>query len=341
MAEASDPKEDRPGQVVAGRFRIRRRVASGGMANVYEAEDLNTGQVGALKLLRAHCRNQPDAIERLSREASVATRVSDPHIVQALDAGKLAGGEPYVFMELLRGESLDQLITRRGRLPIVEALDIAAQAARGLCAAHAAAVLHRDIKPANLFLADGPRRLVKLLDFGVSKLPDQMALTREGFTLGTFCYMPPEQMLSAKRVDGRADLYSLGVVLYRSIAGRLPFVAKSLHGLMSAMEKNDYVPVSRLRADVPPELDTLLGRTLRAEPKERYASAAELLDELTRLGRRSLAHRTLTVGATPPPAVSVPARQPERAAPKSRAPALSRPGFPLVETVVPKTRPRS
>jgi serine/threonine-protein kinase len=201
--------------------------------------------------------------------------------------------------------------------------------------------------------------VVKLLDFGVSKLPDQVALTREGFTLGTFCYMPPEQMISAKRVDGRADLYSLGVVLYQSIAGRLPFVAKSLHGLMSAMEKNDYVRVSRLRPDVPVELDALLERTLCADPEERYASAGELRDELSRLGRKSLPHRTLDVGAAPPtpptppaepllqpprqqglPQASPPPMQPERATPKTHAAALPRLGSPLVETVVPKTRPR-
>ncbi len=337
------------GQLVSERFHVRRLVASGGMANIFEAEDRSTGRVGALKLLRPHCRNAPDAIERLSREAAAATRIADPHIVQTLDAGRLASGEPYLFMELLAGYSLDRLLERRGRLPIADALDIAEQAARGLCAAHAATVLHRDIKPANLFLPTSDKRRVKLLDFGVSKLPGQMALTRDGFALGTFSYMPPEQMISAKRVDERADLYSLGVVLYQCIAGRLPFVGRNLHALMAAMEKDEYVPVSLVRPDAPAEVDAILARTVRADPNDRFATARELRDALGRLCEKSLPHRTLSVGAAleplpvspspAPPVAAVPAQavagplvpmQPARVAPRT--------GALLIETIVPRTR---
>jgi eukaryotic-like serine/threonine-protein kinase len=352
--------EGRVGQLISQRFQVRRLVASGGMADVFEAEDLRTGKVGALKLLREHCRRAPDAIERLTREAAAGSRIADPHIVQTLDAGRLDSGEPYLFMELLAGQSLDRLLGERGRLSISEALDIAEQAARGLCAAHAAAVLHRDIKPANLFLPSSSKRLVKLLDFGVSKLSGQMALTRDGFALGTFSYMPPEQMMSAKRVDGRADLYSLGVVLYQCIAGRLPFVARNLHTLMAAMEKDDYVPVSRLRPDAPAEVDAILARTVRADPDERFGTARELRDALARLCDKPLPQRTLSVGAAPeapactpappvdsltraatatrPPATAT--RPPATAplAPMSVAPPMARPGAPQVETIVPRTR---
>jgi serine/threonine-protein kinase len=346
MGESS--AEARIGQIVSQRFHVRRLVASGGMANVYEAEDLSSGRVGALKLLRTHCRNTPDAVERLAREAAAAASISDPHIVQTLDAGRLASGEPYLFMEMLAGQPLNRLLERRGRLSISDALDIAEQAARGLCAAHAAAVLHRDIKPANLFLLSGDKRRIKLLDFGVSKLPGQMALTRDGCALGTFAYMPPEQMLSAKRVDGRADLYSLGVVLYECIAGRPPFVAKSLHVLMQAMEKDDYVPVSRVRPDAPAELDAILARTVRADPNERFTTARELCDVLARLGQKALPQRTLSVGAapevaegTPPPAA--PAAQQRRGVPAERAPmavapVAPRPAANQIDTIVPRTR---
>jgi eukaryotic-like serine/threonine-protein kinase len=340
--------EARIGQVVAERFHVRRLVASGGMANVYEAADLRTGKVGALKLLREFCRNTPDAIERLTREAAAGTRISDPHIVQTLDAGRLPNGEPYLFMELLAGQSLDRLLEQRGRLSISEALDIAQQAARGLCAAHAAAVLHRDIKPANLFLPTADKRLVKLLDFGVSKLPGQLALTRDGFALGTFSYMPPEQMLSAKRVDERADLYSLGVVLYQCLAGRLPFVARTLHTLMAAMEKGEYVPVSRVRPDATAEVDAILARTVRADPNERFGTARELRDALARLCEKPLPQRTLSVGAapeSPPGTLAPPANAPARAvlaaraaAPMAVAPPMARPGAHQVETIVPRTR---
>jgi serine/threonine protein kinase len=287
-----------PTEVVSGRFSIRRLLATGGMANIYEAQDLTTGLVGALKLLRPHARKFPDAVERLSREASVAQRISDPHVVQTLDAGTLASGEPFVFMELLSGEPLDRVLDCRKRLRILEALEIIAQAANGLCAAHAVNVLHRDIKPGNLFLSGRTQAVVKLLDFGVSKLPDRhlRALTREGFALGTFSYMPPEQMLSAKRVDVRADIYSLGVVLYQCVAGRLPFAAKNLNALMASMEKNDFIKVSQIRPDAPPELDAILERSVRADPNERYSTATELRDELTRLCSKALPQPILDVG---------------------------------------------
>lgn len=297
---------DPAGKLVAGRFVIRRLVASGGMAKVYEAEDLRSRRVGALKLLRARCRTAPDAIERLVREGEAATRISGPHVVRAIAAGRFANGEPYLFMELLEGLSLRELLERRGRLGVQEALQIVERAARGLCAAHAAGILHRDVKPANLFLAGGERQpQVKLLDFGVSKVPGQRALTREGLALGTFSYMPPEQMMSAKRVDGRADLFSLGVVLYESLAGRLPFVAKSVRELMQRMEANDYLPLRHVRPDAPPEVDAIIARTVRADPAERFASARELRDALTPLCERALPQRMLSVGAAPAPQPAV------------------------------------
>jgi eukaryotic-like serine/threonine-protein kinase len=350
--------DSRIGPVVCERFAIRRLLASGGMAHIYEAEDLSTGQVGALKLLRRRCHTAREAIERLTREAAVAARISDRHIVQTLAAGKLGNGEPFIFMELLAGEPLDKVLERRGRLPIEEALEIALQATQGLCAAHAAEVLHRDIKPANLFLvaglpppgplsagplSAGQGRLVKLLDFGVSKLPDQLALTREGSALGTFSYMPPEQMLSAKRVDARADLYSLGVVLYQCIAGRLPFIARSVPALMRAMEKNDYVPVSHLRLDAPAELDAIVARTVRADPDERFGSARELHVALARLAGKSLPLRMLSIGSAAPElprALEAMALAPAIAGvpPKPMSVLSARPCTAvLVETIVPKT----
>src|SRR6185436_12760403 len=147
--------------------------------------------------------------------------------------------------------------SRRGRLPLAESLEIVAQAAHGLAAAHAADILHRDIKPANLFLVAGPKTFVGA---GLS------SMTREGLALGTFSYMPPEQMMGAKRVDVRADIYSLGVVLYQCLVGTPPFVAKSIPALSNMMAQNEYVRVSRIRPDAPAELDSILERTLRADP---------------------------------------------------------------------------
>jgi eukaryotic-like serine/threonine-protein kinase len=297
-AGRDNPAGDPIPEAVSQRFSVERLIATGGMANIYEARDRATGRVGALKLLRPHSRRLPDAVERLSREASAATRISDPHIVQTLDAGTLPCGEPYVFMELLNGEPLDQLLARRKRLPILEALELVAQAARGLCAAHAMKVLHRDIKPGNLFLSGRDPATVKLLDFGVSKLPDRnlRPLTREGFALGTFSYMPPEQMMSARRVDERADIYSLGVVLYQCVAGKLPFTAKNTHVLMASMQKNEYTKVSLVRPDAPRELDAIIERSVRANPDERYATAQEMHDALVGLCDKTLPQPTLSIG---------------------------------------------
>ncbi len=344
-------------EVVSGRFRMRRLVAFGGMANIYEVEDLQTGRAGALKLLKARFRNVPDAVERLSREAACATQISDPHIVETFDAGRLSSGEPFLFMELLNGEPLDRVISRRGRLPINESVEIVAQAAQGLAVAHAADILHRDIKPANLFLVAGPKTHVKLLDFGVSKLlgAGQHSMTKEGLALGTFSYMPPEQMMGAKRVDARADIYALGVVLYQCLVGNPPFVAKSIPALSNMMAQNDYVRVSKLRPDAPAELDAIVDRSLRADPRERYAGVREFRDDLLRLHRRcsSFMHRTVSIGDTPssapPPASTAPRAtldprlnssrpplQPERPRPMTRATPGNKAS--VVETIVPRTR---
>jgi serine/threonine-protein kinase len=350
-------------EVVAGRFRMRRLVAFGGMANIYEVEDLQTSRVGALKLLKARFRNVPDAVERLSREAEAASQISDPHIVETLEAGRLPTGEPFLFMELLNGEPLDRVIARRGRLPIGESIEIAAQAAHGLATAHAAGILHRDIKPANLFLVSGsdaargnpaPRMLVKLLDFGVSKFVGggNHSLTREGLALGTFSYMPPEQMMGAKRVDVRADIYSLGVVLYQCLAGTPPFVAKSIPALSNMMAQNEYVRISQLRPDAPAELDAILERSLRADPSERYAGVREFREDLLRLSRRSLPQRTLSVGEPLPAPVRAERRPLSSAAMSSGAMAPANGAVPvnpmsnkvnkasIIETVVPRTRRR-
>jgi eukaryotic-like serine/threonine-protein kinase len=320
--------------VASGPFRVRRLIASGGMAAIYEAEHAVSGQVGALKLLLPHCRQVPIAVERLKREALAGEQIQHPRVVQMLDAGALPSGEPYVFMELLAGESLRQSLARRGRLPIAEAVDIVSQAADGLCAAHEAGVLHRDIKPGNLFLVSGGATSVRLLDFGVSRFtfPASVRLTKEGLAMGTFFYMPPEQMMGAKRVDARADIYSLGVVLYECVVGAPPFVAQSIPALCVRMAQNDYVRVSRLRPDAPPEFDPILERSLRADPDERYASMLEFRDELWRLCRKSRPNRTLVIGASGPPAALAPDAPLVRThyTPAARA-AL------LVETIVPKT----
>lgn len=277
-----DDSADLVGQVLSRRFRIRRVMGVGGMAAVYEAEDLASGRPGALKLLKPRYVQSSEAVERLIREASAAGRIASPHIVETIDAGRLDTGRPFVFMELLYGESLDRTLVQRGRLPLDEALALATQAASGLAAAHAAGVLHRDIKPANLFLVQGARRFLKILDFGVSKLltTNLATLTREGHPLGTFSYMPPEQMMGAKHVDARADVFSLGVVLYECVLGVRPFAANGLVRLTLQMTKNEYTRPTELLPELPPSFDALIARALRPDPRERHRSMQELALEL-------------------------------------------------------------
>jgi eukaryotic-like serine/threonine-protein kinase len=310
---AEPPVRNLTGSVLSHRFKVRRLIASGGMASVYEVDHIVTHRVGALKLLQPRYARSPDAVERLIREASAAARIANPHIVDTLDAGLLESGEPYVFMELLKGESLDQALTRRGRFPMLEAIDLVVQAANGLSAAHAADVLHRDIKPANLFLLDEPSGFVKVLDFGVSKFSslDLRTLTKEGRALGTFAYMPPEQMMGAKRVDGRADIYALGVVLYECATGQRPFKASSVPELHQRMRNNQYTPVREVVPHALYELDAFIAKSLRADPRERHASMREFHDELVALQERAVIKRTL-LGIPGSPERNTPQPEPPR-----------------------------
>ena len=290
---------DLTGQVLSQRFRVRQRVAAGGIATIYEVEHLITRRLGALKLLHPLYAASSEAVERLIREASAASRIANPHVVETLDAGRLDTGEPYVFMELLAGESLASLLERQGRVPFTQAMDIARQAGTGLEATHKAGIVHRDIKPANLFLVAKPKGFLKLLDFGVSKFSafGLDTLTQEGRALGTFLYMAPEQMTGAKNVDARADIYALGVVLYECVTGCLPFAAKSIPELALRMGQNDYTPASRLRSDTPVGFDTLMARCLRADPAQRCPTMKDFLAELAAIHQRSSISQTLSIGA--------------------------------------------
>ncbi|HTN88848.1 MAG TPA: serine/threonine-protein kinase, partial [Sorangium sp.] len=218
------------GTTLNGRYTLGRLLGKGGMGAVYEAVDVALQRRVAVKDIAPELAHGRSALGRFEREAKAASAVQTEHIVRVLDAGvDRETGSPFLVMELLRGEDLAELLDRLGPLPPGLALRIVAQACVGLQKAHAAGVLHRDIKPANLFLArreEGGGIVVKLLDFGVAKIRpvhdprrDTTGLTRSGHVLGTPRYMSPEQARGIKDVDHRTDLWSLGVVLYRALAG--------------------------------------------------------------------------------------------------------------------------
>jgi eukaryotic-like serine/threonine-protein kinase len=315
MAQASQSVETLIGQISSTKFQIRRLLGAGGMGAVFEAEHLFTKRVGALKLLHEHFSQVPEIVERFTREASAAGRIANPHIVETYDAGRLESGHPYMFMELLSGKALDEVLAERESLPFEQAIGIAAQAAAGLAAAHKSGIIHRDIKPANLFLVDGPGLLVKLLDFGISKfaLPDEVSrVTQEGAALGTPYYMPPEQVMGRVDIDERVDIYALGVVLYEMVVGRPPYIADTLPALSVRIYEGRYAPVSTLRPDTPPGFEAVVAACLAVDRERRYASMHDLLADLQRLmGRHAeslaptlIAGSPLQIDSLPPPAGS-------------------------------------
>src|SRR5450432_532146 len=277
-----------PGTVLARKFRVVRCLGEGGMGAVYEIEHELTKHRRALKLLHASMAAVPSVVERLLREASAAGRVGNPHIVETFDAGVLDTGEPYLVMEILRGEPLSARIAR-GPMPVAEVVDLIAQSCAGVQAAHEAGIVHRDLKPDNLFVTDVEGRpFVKLLDFGISKFDPSktggLQLTQEGAALGTPYYMPPEQIRGEGSLDARADVYALGVILYECLAGKRPYEAETLTQLAILIHTGQPVPITELRPDLPPGFADLVQRAMATDRTKRVQTASELRAALERYG---------------------------------------------------------
>jgi len=273
------------GTVVAGRYRIERLLGTGGMGAVYRAEHVHMRKTVALKVLHREFVGVNEVVARFEREAIAAARIEHPNVVAASDFGKLDDGSFYLVLEYVDGKSLRELLAE-GPLPTSRIVEIARQTALALNAAHAAEIVHRDLKPDNLMLVpepDGSSR-VKVLDFGIARVsvpntPDATHLTRVGVVMGTVAYMSPEQA-TGQAVDGRTDLYSLGVMMYEMIAGRQPFEAD----LPSQVLARQLVePPPPLPPDAPPGLVALVLHLLAKAPADRPASAREVLDRLARL----------------------------------------------------------
>jgi serine/threonine-protein kinase len=277
----SEDDEDLP-RLLGGRYRLEAVIGHGGMGVVYRGVDRMMKRPIAVKLIRAI-----DGIElddevagRFLREAKNTARVQHPHIVQVFDLGRTDEGALYLVMELLEGESLSARMRKDTSMDPAAAIHIARQICEALEVAHTAGVIHRDLKPANVQLLrrGGDDSFVKVLDFGVAKSysPDQQTqLTQLGMLVGTVDYMAPEQIMG-KAVDGRADIYSLGIVLYKMLAGRAPFPDNGVPALIHAHLNTLPAPLIEVAPGVPNALDRVILRCLAKDPDHRYESMAEL-----------------------------------------------------------------
>ncbi|MCA9641565.1 MAG: serine/threonine protein kinase [Polyangiaceae bacterium] len=271
----------RAGDVVAGKLRVVRLVGAGGMGAVYEVEHLFTHHTRALKLLHPSIAQASTARERFLREATAAGRIGSPHVVETFDAGILDDGSPFLLMELLEGQSLDELLEAQGALELAFCLELLSQVCEGVQAAHDAGIVHRDLKPENLFVASvRGAPFIKILDFGISKFDIDLdltsALTREGALLGTPFYMAPEQLLKRRPASIESDIYALGVIAYQCLTGKRPFEAESLPELSVRLNEGSYDTLDVLRGDIPKEVSDAIARAMSREPEDRFHTAREL-----------------------------------------------------------------
>lgn len=267
------------GTFVDGKYRVGQEIASGGMAAVYRAEQVHLGRAVAMKVLHPHHGSER---RRFYQEARHAMSMFHPHVVRTFDRGILPDGRPYIVMELLDGITLGRRLDRDGPLDVGQGLALAEQVLSALTAAHDLGIVHRDLKPDNVFLEGGlparARPVAKLLDFGISRgLHAEARMTLSGVTLGTPEYISPEQARGEADVDHRTDLWSLGVVLYESLTGQLPFPTGNLHALLVAILRSQPVAPSEHVPTIPPALDELILTALEKRPADRFASAAEMM----------------------------------------------------------------
>jgi serine/threonine-protein kinase len=274
--------EAQPGAIIDEKYCVEGVIGRGGVGLVVVAMHLQLGQRVAIKMIRDDVPMQRELLERFLREARAASMIRSEHVARVLDVGRLATGRPYIVMEYLEGEDLDQVVAR-GPLPYILAVDLTLQACEALAEAHRSGIIHRDLKPANLFLARRPdgAPLVKLLDFGISKI-QPLTAQRSGRSvettsiMGSPGYMAPEQMKSTRDVDARADVWSLGAVLYEMVAGVPAFGGANMIEILNAIAACNPVPASERKPGVPRELDKIIGRCLTTDPAGRFQTIAEL-----------------------------------------------------------------
>jgi hypothetical protein len=279
---------DLTGTVLGAKYRIGRKIGSGGIGVVYAAEHVTLGHEVAVKVLRGAAARDGGEIARLRREAYIQVHVEHPNVVRVLDLDQMPDGSIYVIMERLIGRSLADKLSRDGLLAPGHAITIFSHVCRALDAAHRKDVVHRDLKPGNIFLCEDG--VAKVLDFGMSKLATAESLTQAGYTLGTPEYMAPEQCIGAQ-VEARTDIYALGVMMYEALTGELPIVASSRRELLDLHQRQIPTPMRQRRPDlpIPEELDQTVMKCLKKRVNERPKGAAQLEHMLSAVPLEGLA----------------------------------------------------
>jgi serine/threonine protein kinase len=353
----SGAASDLVGQVVADRYHITRKLGEGGMGQVYLAEHVKMGRRCAIKIMTPGTMADPEAISRFNREAANASRINHPNVCAIYDFGETPDGLIYLAMEYIEGKSLSAMLEENSALPPARAAEIVVQCAEALQVAHDLGIVHRDLKPDNIMVTTTRGRdLVKVVDFGIAKAiggdGGEQKVTKTGFVVGTPEYMSPEQ-LSGDPVDGRSDLYSLGLVFYRMLTGATPFPADSQQETMIKRLTDDPLPLAQVKPEArfPAALQAVVDRVLARSPAARFPQAADFARAVRELDRSITGMVDLDAGTqvvrpddlkavVPPTRVDAKARPSSGSAPapaetsRLAAPAPARKRIPLVPIAV-------
>ncbi|MEZ4361519.1 MAG: serine/threonine-protein kinase [Kofleriaceae bacterium] len=322
MDAGSEQRQLSPGTMLDDKYRVEELLAVGGMGAVYVGTHTKLRKRVAIKVLNPQL-SSPQMIERFHREAITASQVGHEGIAQVTDLGTSLEGEPFLVMELLEGESLGKRLRAATPLPIETACELTCSILAPLDAAHRAGIVHRDLKPDNVFLVQQSRgEMVKLLDFGISRatgLETEFRLTTTGLVLGTPYYMSPEQAQGRSEITPASDLYSVGVILYEMLIGRVPIQGDNYNQLMYHVVTGTFTPPRQLRPEIPAGLERIVLRAMALEPAQRHASAAEFEHELLAFCRPTFRAHAIDTGAAPRIGSQTP---PPRATPHPWTPGL-------------------
>lgn len=289
MASASIPAQ--PGETIAGKYQIERVLGTGGVGMVVSARHLTLGQVFAIKFLLPNAAHDENDVRRFMREAQTAVQLKNEHVAQVIDIGALDDGSPYIVLEYLEGQDLGATLRMSGPLPTEEAVGYLLQVCEAVAEAHSIGMVHRDLKPSNFFLTfrrDGSP-LVKVLDFGIAKYKVELeqqdvSLTQTRALLGSPVYMSPEQVRSARSVDPRSDIWSLGVSLFELLTDTVPFGGETVTGVAAAVATDPVPPLARYRPDISSALASVIEKCLSKRPDDRFQTIAELATALVPFG---------------------------------------------------------